>query len=250
MAVDWWLLRTTQNPSLRFYKWAEPAISIGYRQQYNPPEELSSFTRNHTLVVRPSGGGYLYHHSDLSFSVVMPSDTRVSELGIKDSYNELISPIIEAAKTLNLIESVDWGEDNYDSSNCLKHPSSHEPTVSGSKWLASAQARRKRNLLQQGSLFWEGNWPQSLEKSQPKFLKPDSGSTTIYEFRNEIIRNYLKDLSKTGTIRHSRLSRTEWDEIMNLRERLRVDSVSNLPVFDRFSTDFNPGNTEHKIGIR
>ncbi len=233
MAVDWWLLRNLETPIVRFYRWDRPAVSLGYRQQSNPPDFLREQFDDFFFVVRPSGGGFLYHHGDLSFSFFLPEGTPVTRMGIKESYGRLSVPLVEAVRSLKLIDSIEWGNGNASSEECVASPAEHEPTVRGSKWMAAAQARVNGDLLQQGTLFWIQDWPGSLGETFPAFLGPSSGRVSLRELRNEIIRTVQSHLFRDRKARMFSIDTTDWQIIDRIRDSFHVESLSDLPVFDR-----------------
>ena len=66
------------RPTLRLFRWAAPAISLGFRQV--PPEwadEARLAAHGVERVERPTGGGIAVHGSDLSCSVTVPADARL-----------------------------------------------------------------------------------------------------------------------------------------------------------------------------
>lgn len=72
MARDEQLAREGR-PTLRLFRWAAPAFSIGYRQR--PPSWVDAgalAARGIELVERPTGGGIAVHGTDLSCSVTAP----------------------------------------------------------------------------------------------------------------------------------------------------------------------------------
>ena len=72
MAFDEQLAREAL-PTVRFFSWESPAISLGWKQR--PPtwaEELQGQKLAVTAVERPTGGGIAFHGSDLSLAVVVP----------------------------------------------------------------------------------------------------------------------------------------------------------------------------------
>ena len=76
MAIDRWLLEQHQQknhpPTLRFYTWSPPAISLGYHQRQYPEywEYLTWQGEKLDLVRRPSGGRAVLHQGDLTYAVV------------------------------------------------------------------------------------------------------------------------------------------------------------------------------------
>lgn len=72
MARDEALARAGR-PTLRLFRWAAPAFSIGYRQR--PPSWVDAAAlaaHGMELVERPTGGGIAVHGTDLSCSVTAP----------------------------------------------------------------------------------------------------------------------------------------------------------------------------------
>src|SRR5438445_617792 len=69
MAVDEALLEDAARsgrPTLRFYGWAEPTLSLGYFQPYaqrasHPPSSRCAVVR------RPTGGGAILHDAELTY---------------------------------------------------------------------------------------------------------------------------------------------------------------------------------------
>lgn len=235
MAVDWWMLNDLATPTIRFYRWSRPAVSIGYRQQENPPDDLlESNLDDVDLVVRPTGGGYLYHEADLSYSVYLPADHPVASEGIRSSYETLCEPFLEGALELGLLEEPDWGNDEGDVPNCLEAPAGHEPTADGAKWLASAQVRKQRALLQHGSLFWHESWSEELSPSRPHFLEPEDDEVSLGKFRDAVTRRLTAKLFGDRTAHTFRPSDETWGEIRSLADSFRVDSPRELPTFHRY----------------
>ena len=82
MAVDEALLRWAGQgqrggAALRFYRWQEPTLSLGYFQEFGarcrhlPSSKLP-------LVRRTTGGGAIVHDRELTYSFVMPIRNRFS----------------------------------------------------------------------------------------------------------------------------------------------------------------------------
>jgi lipoate-protein ligase A len=74
MALDEKLAQAGR-PVFRLFRWVRPALSLGFKQQvpeWCDPVMLTA--HDIELVERPTGGGLAVHGSDLSCSVVIPSD--------------------------------------------------------------------------------------------------------------------------------------------------------------------------------
>ncbi|MCX8107774.1 MAG: hypothetical protein N3G20_03110, partial [Verrucomicrobiae bacterium] len=59
-----------EKPILRFYAWAQPAGTFGYFQKY---ETVQNLTGLRPLIRRPTGGGFVPHDNDWTYSLVIPS---------------------------------------------------------------------------------------------------------------------------------------------------------------------------------
>ncbi len=81
MAVDETLFRTvaaTGRPTLRFYEWERPTMSLGYFQRAaDRQQHLAS--REAELVRRLSGGGAILHDQELTYSLVLPATHRLAQ---------------------------------------------------------------------------------------------------------------------------------------------------------------------------
>lgn len=236
MAVDWWLLKTADAPVIRFYRWDQPVVSLGYRQQTSRPTELHDLARNFHLVVRPTGGGYLYHHRDLSYSVVLPDNHELTELGILDSYEVIRDVFAKTLQSLGLIEGSGTGWGSGLRENCLDSAADHEPVSDGSKWMAASQLRHRGRLLQHGSLFWrDPSWPSEFKSRKPFHLHDPDRKTTLEDLRESLIRALTEELLPDSTLNNGDTLIRDWNHILDLTPQFAVSDPDSLPVFDRYS---------------
>ena len=160
MAVDEAILEAVEQgmalPSLRLYAWAPPCLSLGYAQ----PSMDIDFSRLSTMgwdwVRRPTGGRAILHTDELTYSLVAPlSDPRVSG-GVLESYQRLSKPLLLALHSLQIpVETQPNSpirKHQDDEAVCFDVPSNYEIVVRGKKIIGSAQARRRKALLQHGTL--------------------------------------------------------------------------------------------------
>jgi len=78
MARDEALLRCVGRgespPTLRFYRWSPPTISLGYFQRYADLAALGSAAAGLPVVRRQTGGGAILHDQELTYSLTLPLD--------------------------------------------------------------------------------------------------------------------------------------------------------------------------------
>ncbi|MTJ54205.1 lipoate--protein ligase family protein [Anabaena sp. UHCC 0253] len=156
MAVDRWLLTQHESgkhpPTLRFYTWSPPAISLGYHQrQY--PEFWQNLTWNGEkldLVRRPTGGRAVLHQGDLTYSVV------TSGLGGNrlDVYAKMCEFLIQGWRSLGVdLYYGQAGRGYIHNPNCFGTATGADLVLAdGSKLIGSAQLRKGDAVLQHGSM--------------------------------------------------------------------------------------------------
>lgn len=166
MAVDEAIMRSVAEgmslPTLRFYGWEPPCVSVGYSQSVRKEVDLERCReRGYTWVRRPTGGRAILHIDELTYSVVAPrGEARVAG-DIITSYRRLSLGLVEGLRTLHggvvqadLMEA-DGGLEK--SAACFDVPSHYEVTAYGRKLVGSAQVRRNGVVLQHGALPLEGD---------------------------------------------------------------------------------------------
>jgi lipoate-protein ligase A len=76
MAVDEAILEAVaageSPPTLRFYAWQPPCVSLGYRQPANVVDVERCAAAGWDVVRRPTGGRAILHVDELTYSVVAP----------------------------------------------------------------------------------------------------------------------------------------------------------------------------------
>jgi lipoate-protein ligase A len=81
-------------PTLRFFAWAPPCLSLGYAQSLADVDGERLKARAWGLVRRPTGGKAILHTDELTYSVITPqTDPRVTG-GIVESYRRLSQGLV------------------------------------------------------------------------------------------------------------------------------------------------------------
>jgi len=157
MAVDEAILNVGSRPTLRFYNWKSPSISIGYFQQVD--EDFLKFCSHLgiSVVRRPTGGRAILHHLEITYSVVSPYDLFPGPRTLTGIYRKLASWQVESLGALGLKAVI--GERKacdrpyQKSASCFMTSTPYEVHVGGKKICGSAQKRGKRSFLQHGSIL-------------------------------------------------------------------------------------------------
>ncbi len=158
-------------PTLRFFAWQPPCLSLGYGQSISDVDLDRLKSRGWDVVRRPTGGKAILHTDELTYSVITPqTDPRV-EGGIIESYRRLSDGLVRGLIALGLIARNDKKYSNGENSDsvskenpvCFEVPSNYEITVIGKKLIGSAQARKQGVVLQHGTLPLTGDLTRICE---------------------------------------------------------------------------------------
>jgi lipoate-protein ligase A len=172
MAIDEALMRSVSvgrsPPTLRFYAWEPPCVSIGYNQSLRDEVNLERCReRGYTWVRRPTGGRAVLHIDELTYSVVAPvGEPRVAG-DIVTSYRRISLGLLAGLQSLGgsvyQAGRMEKTGNEMKSAACFEIPSHYEVTALGRKLVGSAQVRRMGVVLQHGSLPLTGDVSRLVE---------------------------------------------------------------------------------------
>lgn len=138
------------RPTLRFYRWSTPTLSLGYFQAWRDrPIEV----RELPIVRRITGGGAIVHATELTYSLVLPpdhwphSELRQIVRDVHEAFIEAVRPFATVVVVADTIKQT--GPEPF---LCFHRRSPGDVVTSDSKILGSAQRSRRGALLQHGSL--------------------------------------------------------------------------------------------------
>jgi lipoate---protein ligase len=156
MAIDSWLLQQhilgQIPPTLRFYTWSEPTISLGYHQRRYPAhwDGLTWQDRPVDLVKRPTGGRGVLHHGDLTYAIVGSGfvGKRV------EVYQQICQFLIDGWRELGVdLAYGTTGRGYIHNPNCFGTATSADLICDdGYKLIGSAQLIQSAAILQHGSI--------------------------------------------------------------------------------------------------
>src|SRR5579863_810911 len=147
-------------PTLRFYQWAPPGLSLGKRQPLSGVD-LAACARDGVDVVRRATGGFAILHTDeLTYSVATTPDDPRAAGAILDAYRSLSQGLLAGLRRLDVpavMNPVVPGGTHNASAACFEVPSAYEITAGDYKLIGSAQTRPAGRVLQHGSLPLHGD---------------------------------------------------------------------------------------------
>ena len=162
MAVDEVLLdgaaAGTTPPTLRFYEWKPPCLSLGYFQPFDVVDVDGCRALGVEVVRRPTGGRAILHDRELTYSVALPASVLGHDGGVLPSYYRLSLALQDGLRRLGVPATLapeSAGGSAAHGPVCFDRPSAHEILLHGRKLVGSAQMRRGGGLLQHGSILIE-----------------------------------------------------------------------------------------------
>jgi lipoate-protein ligase A len=147
-------------PTLRFYRWDPPCVSLGKRQPLTGIAADNCRRDGVDVVRRPTGGLAILHTDELTYSLITRADDPRAAGAILDSYRQLSQGLVAGIGLLGVsvhMEPVSPGGSHGSSAACFEAPSAYEITSGGRKLMGSAQTRPYGRLLQHGSLPLTGD---------------------------------------------------------------------------------------------
>ena len=164
MAIDEAIFRETvknkRPPTLRFYGWRRPAVSIGYFQELKNEINFDRCRSSGVDIVRRiTGGKAVYHTDEITYSLTAGNSEKLFPDNIIGTY-EIISRCLarglsELGINARLAKVGSGGSSKMPdtTSCCFSVPSGNELLVAGRKICGSAQMRTHGGFLQHGSLL-------------------------------------------------------------------------------------------------
>jgi lipoyltransferase/lipoate-protein ligase len=143
MAIDKAILVANSKgivpPTVRFYGWVPPAISIGYFQSLTEEIDVEACERfGVSYVRRITGGGAVFHENELTYSLVIPESHPDIPKNILKSYGRICGAVIRGLDYLGI-------QSEYAPINDI--------LAGGQKISGNAQTRQGGTVLQHGTVL-------------------------------------------------------------------------------------------------
>ena len=164
MAVDEAIGRAVAQeaapPTLRFYAWEPPCVSLGRNQALASVDSARCAALGYDIVRRPTGGRAILHTDELTYSVAARPENPLMAGMVLESYLRLGYGLVAGLEELGIPAEEAPGTNRAGrdvSAACFEVPSAYEIVADGRKLLGSAQTRRSDYVLQHGSLPLTGD---------------------------------------------------------------------------------------------
>jgi lipoyl(octanoyl) transferase len=188
MAVDEALWRgrqaATSPPTLRFFAWAPPTVSLGYGQPLDRAIDVPACRRlGIGIVRRPTGGSAIYHDGperELTYSVVATAEDLGVGVDLLETYRWIGRALLRGLNALGAgAEMVPVASARgLTPAFCFARTGSFEIEVAGRKLVGSAQRRQSTSFLQHGSILLGVDAPR-LRALFPTTRDPLAPLTTL-----------------------------------------------------------------------
>lgn len=159
MAIDQAIMEAVAEgrvpPTLRFFAWEPPCLSLGYMQPIADADRARLAIAGWDIVRRLTGGRAILHTDELTYSVTVEASDPIVAGGVVESYRRLSAALVEGLHILGITPEADKRADGHNNTNgpvCFEVPSHYEITVNARKLIGSAQVRKSGAVLQHGTL--------------------------------------------------------------------------------------------------
>lgn len=142
-------------PTLRFYGWSPPCLSLGRAQPWDVADLDRCAALGWDVVRRPTGGRAVLHIDELTYSVAAPESEPRVKGGVLESYRRLSAALYNGLHALGIEPERAlpyYADRGATGPACFDGPSDYEVTIAQRKLIGSAQQRRTGVVLQHGSL--------------------------------------------------------------------------------------------------
>ena len=151
---------------LRFYRWTEPAYTIGYFQKF-PADKDDTYP----VVRRLTGGLSVLHNTDLSYSLIVSDKIWPYIYDQEQTYKIFHENIRKSLEKINIFcDKTKIENDSLKSYSCVQTLYKDDLLLNGRKIVGSCQRRRSKKILVEGSIHLKLTQEQS-ETFSNEFFK-------------------------------------------------------------------------------
>jgi lipoate-protein ligase A len=155
MALDRAVLASVSGgiapPTLRFYRWKRPTVTLGRFQPLDQVDVQACARRGFDIARRPTGGRGVLHDDELTYSVVAGVSDGIPR-GTAASYRHLSSALAEAYRMLGVSAELTARQRGVKGAGaCYLHATQADLSLGAAKLSGSAQVWTGGTVLQHGS---------------------------------------------------------------------------------------------------
>jgi lipoate-protein ligase A len=180
-------------PTLRFYGWDRPSLSLGCFQKSAGLGLAYCSTHDIPVVRRPTGGRAVLHGDELTCSFSARTDQPPFARGLLDSYRSISSALCLAFRKIGISAASKMTKEKgrvlTRSPLCFASSSYGEILVDHRKLVGAAQKRWKDGLLQQGSI------PYAYDEEKMRHVFAVESSLPENDFRTAL-RDVMPDIAE------------------------------------------------------
>ncbi len=210
MAIDEILIdkvvQSLDKPILRFYDWNTPSISIGYSQTFPKSDD------KHAVVRRFTGGGVVFHDSDITYSVAVPQTHPICHLNRHDSYKFFHIAIMDFFSSFGVRSELSPESsvcENRKVMRCFVSPSKYDIISENTKLAGAAQRRGRKGILHQGSIIL----PEKINLSKETLINKIKNS--FEKIHSIIFQEFKPDeviLNEARLLEQNKYSTSSWNQ--------------------------------------
>src|SRR5690625_3593316 len=162
MAIDEKLLTWHSEgkipPTLRFYRWSNPSLSIGHFQNVGKTIDLKGIKKHNCQIVRRlTGGSAVLHDDELTYSLVVSEKHPSIPTSIREAYYALSKGIVQGYKNLGI--QVEYATPEKEvgldkTAVCFEKLAYYEMVVDGKKISGNAQPFHNKLIFRSIRLFY------------------------------------------------------------------------------------------------
>ena len=179
MAIDEAILQAVAAnevpATMRFYRWSEPTISLGYFQKHDKLLGQDKVIQAMAVVRRQTGGGAILHDDELTYALILPLDKSAD---IEDTYRLVHDAFCAGLAACGVgAEYRGGGDGGHERAQrgpffCFARTHRLDLMIGNDKLLGSAQRRIKNAVLQHGSLILDRHFTQQPSAAACPASKP------------------------------------------------------------------------------
>lgn len=241
MAVDeallHWHSKQEIGPTLRFYGWKKPSLTVGHFQNVHKTIDFNGLEKHECdFVRRLTGGSAVLHDDELTYSIVVSESHPKIPKTVNQAYFVIAQGILFGYRNLGIHATFALPDMHAKerSAVCFETPAIYELVVDGKKLSGNAQTRKNGVLLQHGSIpmsfnvdmlfdLFKFSSERAREKQKAKFkekavsINDITGKKHTYAMLKDA---FLKGFEKGLNIETKpfSLSKEQWDYVHYLTE--------------------------------